>query len=118
MQGLAGSLDSLDFDDVILSASARPPSAPSTLHPFSVLSDPLFPPFPVVGKVPLTKPSKTGIGKPGLNKPAGNGVRAPPPPKKVTTTTTTQRPLDFRKGKREYWFMSAQISLTRTLNSR
>jgi hypothetical protein len=105
VQNLAGSLDNLDLDEVILQPPPSPsaPAAegqPPTLHPLHVLSDPLFPPFPVMGQVPLIKPGKTGIGG-GKEK----DKEKEKPVKKIvtttttTTTTTTPKPLDYRRGK-------------------
>lgn len=82
-------MDNLNLDDVILPASSDS-SVDPTVNPIQILSDPSFPPFPVVEKTPLTKPSvKTSI------KSKEKDIQQ----SETTKPTTTQKPLDWRKGK-------------------
>lgn len=109
VQGLAGSLDNLNIDNVILHNSISsgvisniddaPEAAPSShetdtdtdfgqdIDPLQVISDPSFPPYPIIGETPLTKPNVKI-----------NVQENTSPPTTTTTTTTTQKPLDWKKG--------------------
>lgn len=68
------------------------------VDPLQVISDPSFPPFPVLGETTLTKPNnvliKSQTTKGNINK---NRVETTTTTM-TTTSTTTQKPLDWRKG--------------------
>jgi len=80
VQGLAGSLDNLNLDEVILKTPPKivMPDDPVTVHPLNVLS------FMTNNHEKLGGNSKTGL------------VKSKPNPKPVTTTTTS-KPLDYRR---------------------
>jgi hypothetical protein len=97
---LAGSLDSLNLDEVILpqqddfgSHSSSVSSGDPTNDPLQVISDPSFPPFPILKEIPLTKPNVKTNMQEGNKKKSTSST--------ASTTTTTQKPLDWKRGMRE-----------------
>jgi hypothetical protein len=103
VQGLAGSLDNLNIDNVILSANKDDHSTDdnhnshSDIDPLQVISDPSFPPFPIMGETLLTKPNF----KNNVQEKITSTTTMASTSISTTTTTTTQKPLDWRKGKQQ-----------------
>lgn len=99
VQGLAGSLDNLNIDNVILSANndhhIPADNVDNAIDPQEFIADPSFPPFPILGETLLTKPNVK-------NNADVDAVIPETTTPTTTTTTTTQKPLDWRKGRVVY----------------
>jgi hypothetical protein len=101
VQGLAGSLDNLNIDNVILHQASEHHNSPeSTIDSdlLQAISDPSFSPFPIIEDSPLTKPDKI------IAQEKRADASTPIPKTTTTPTTTTQKPLDWKKG-RTYEFL-------------